>query len=190
MKLYVPAIVLLLSAGAAAAAGIETAVPPPASFAAGFVQTRSLPGFDTPLTSRGNMRYDKQHGFHWEITSPYHYLFEMNGRKAHEELPDGTARDLDADQTPWLAAVERIFVSALSGDRAELQSYFDVAAKPAGAGQTLSLTPKPGPLANAIKRIEVSESAPGQPQALQIFEASGGRMDIRFTPLAAPKTGP
>lgn len=180
---------LVLAAGAAAAAGLDTAAAP-ASFSAGFVQTRSLPGFDSPLTSRGNMRYDKVHGFHWEITAPYHYLFEMNGRQAHEELPDGTARDLDPDQTPWLAAVEHIFISALSGNQSELRSYFDVQAKPAGTGQALTLTPKPGPIANAIKRIEVTESGPGQPQELQIFESSGGHMDIRFSPLATPPTAP
>ncbi len=159
---------------------------PPSSFTADFVQTRSLPGFTAPLVSHGNMGYDKTKGFHWEITAPYHYLFEMDGKQAHEELPDGTKRDLDPDQTPWLAAVEHIFISALSGDRTQLQSYFSVDARPAGAGDQMTLTPKPGPIANAIKTIEVTESAPGRPQHLEIFETSGGHMDIRFTPRTAP----
>ena len=156
---------------------------PPASFAASFVQTREVQGFATPLVSHGNMSYDKARGFHWEITQPYHYLFEMNGKQAHEELPDGTKRDLDPDQTPWLAAVEHIFISALSGDRSQLEAYFSVVQKPAAGGSQLSLTPKPGAIANAIKHIEVTESAPGRPQHLEIFETSGGHMDIRFTPM-------
>jgi hypothetical protein len=177
---------LLLLSCCATAFAAEPA--PPASFAADFVQTRSLPGFTTPLVSHGNMGYDKAKGFHWEITAPYHYLFEMNGKQAHEELPDGTQRDLDPDQTPWLAAVEHIFISALSGDRTQLQSYFSVDAKPAGAGDQMTLTPKPGPIANAITKIEVTESAPGRPQHLEIFETSGGHMDIRFTPRDAHPT--
>ena len=160
---------------------------PPTDFAASFVQTRSMPNFDTPIVSHGNMSYDKTRGFHWEITQPYHYLFEMNGKQAHEELPDGTQRNLDPEQTPWLAAVEHIFISALSGDRAQLQAYFTVVEKPAPQGRDLTLTPKPGPIAQSIERIEVEESAPGRPQHLQIFETSGGHMDIRFTPLANPK---
>jgi hypothetical protein len=164
---------------------------PPAGFAAKFVQTRTVPGFDTPIVSHGNMRYDKFKGFHWEITQPYHYLFEMNGKQAHEELPDGTQRALDPDQTPWLAAVEHIFISALSGDRSQLQAYFGVAQKPRDRGEDLTLTPKPGPIADAIDRIEVEESAPGRPEHLQIFERSGGHMDIRFTPLPpAPAPAP
>jgi hypothetical protein len=173
--------VLLLSAGTVLAA---TPGLPPSSFSASFVQTREVPGFGTPLVSHGNMSYDKAKGFHWEITQPYHYVFEMNGRQAHEELPDGTKRDLDPEQTPWLAAVEHIFISALSGDRQELESYFSVDAKPAGAGDQMTLAPKAGAIANAIKRIEVTESAPGRPQHLEIFETSGGHMDIRFTPTA------
>jgi hypothetical protein len=164
-------------------ASAATTAAPPASFAADFVQTRSLPGFSTPLVSHGDMGYNAARGFHWEITAPYHYLFEMNGKQAHEELPDGSKHDLDPDQTPWLAAVEHIFISALSGDRAQLQSYFNVVSKPAdGGGDELTLTPKPGAIANAISRIEVTESAPGRPQHLEIFETSGGHMDIRFTP--------
>jgi|SRR6185312_1077036 len=155
---------------------------PPASFSASFVQTREVPGFSTPLVSHGNMSYDKAKGLRWEITQPYHYLFEMDGKQAREELPDGSKRGLDPDQTPWLAAVEHIFVSALSGDRHELESYFSVASRAAGSGDQLTLTPKAGAIAQAIQRIEVTESSPGHPQHLQIFEVSGGHMDIRFTP--------
>jgi Outer membrane lipoprotein carrier protein LolA len=181
MKMRLSLAGLLLAAGAAAAA---TPALPPASFSASFVQTREVQGFATPLVSHGNMSYDKAKGFHWEINQPFHYLFEMNGKQAHEELPDGTQRDLDPDQTPWLAAVEHIFISALSGDRHELESYFSVESKPTGSGNQLTLTPKPGPIGNAIKRIEVTESAPGRPQHLEIFENSGGHLDIRFTPTA------
>lgn len=184
MNLRLFALALMLVSLGARAADVA---PPPASFAAGFVQTRTLPGFDATLTSKGSMSYDKAKGFRWEITSPYHYLFEMSGAKAHEELPDGTSRDLDPDQTPWLAAVQHIFISALSGDRSQLESYFSVA-QGTDAHQ-LVLTPKPGPIANAIRRIEVLESAPGKPERLDLYEASGGKMDIRFTPFtgnAAP----
>ncbi len=180
MKMSISLSILMFTASTVLAA---TPATPPASFSADFVQTRTLPGFTTALVSHGDMGYDAAHGFHWEITQPYHYLFEMNGKQAHEELPDGSQRDLDPDQTPWLAAVEHIFISALSGDRERLQSYFSVASKPApGGGDALTLTPKPGAIANAISRIEVTESAPGRPQHLEIFETSGGHMDIRFTP--------
>jgi hypothetical protein len=181
-----PRLILCSLGLACATASAAEPSAPPASFAADFVQTRTLPGFSTPLVSHGDMGYDATHGFHWEITQPYHYLFEMNGKQAHEELPDGTKRDLDPDQTPWLAAVEHIFISALSGDRAELQRYFSVVSRSAaGGGDELTLAPKPGAIANAITRIEVTESAPGRPQHLEIFETSGGHMEIRFTPAEA-----
>ena len=178
---------LLLATGVAIAA---TPALPPTSFSADFVQTREVQGFSTPLVSHGNMSYDKTQGLHWEITQPYHYLFEMNGKLAHEQLPDGTQRDLDPDQTPWLAAVEHIFISALSGDRAELEAYFSVVQQPATGGEQLTLTPKPGAIAKAIIRIQVLESGPGQPQHLEIFETSGGHMDIRFTSSDATRSTP
>lgn len=148
-----------------------------------FVQTRSLPGFSKPLVSRGILRFDRQHGFLWEITAPYHYTFHMNGDSATETLPDGTVRHLNPDQTPWLAAVEHIFVSALAGDTTDLQRYFTVKITPHGKGRHVQLTPKPGAIAQAIVSIQVTESAPGHPQLLEIRETSGGHMRIRFSPV-------
>jgi len=178
---------LLLGLPAAHAADT---LPPATGFDSTFVQTRSLPGFSAPLVSHGIMRFDKSHGFHWEITAPYHYVFEMNGKLAHEQLPDGSRRDLDPAQTPWLAAVEHIFVSALAGNRADLENYFAVTVTPLSTGQRVTLTPKPGPMANAIVSIDVTESAPGHPQRLEIRETSGGRMDIRFSPATPPVAAP
>jgi hypothetical protein len=157
----------------------------PSDFAASFVQTRTLPGFDQPLVSHGVMRFSAKSGFHWEITRPYHYVFDMDHGQAREVLPDGTKRTLKPDQTPWLKAVERLFVGALSGDRSRLTRSFKVDVKPLEQGRQVTLTPKPGAMAKVIARIVVTETSPGHPRRLVIDEVSGAHMDIRFTPLHA-----
>lgn len=162
-----------------------TAPPAPDHFDSKFVQTRNLPGFSTPLVSHGVMRFDKQHGFYWEITDPYRYVFQMNGAVAQETLPDGSTRHLDPQQTPWLAAVQHIIINALSGDRSDLERYFTVTVTPLPKGERVSLAPKPGPMAEAITSIEVTESAPGHPEDIEIRETSGDHMDIRFSAAAA-----
>lgn len=189
MKFRMPAFAALCLL---AASGVHAATTPriPAAFSARFVETRSLPGFDTPLISHGLLSVDAAHGFRWEITAPYHYVFEMNGGKAREQLPDGSVRELDTEQAPWLAAVEQIFVGALSGNTARLQRYFDVQVQPLAQGQRVTLTPKPGPLSQAIAGIEVVESTPGRPEQIEIRETSGGRLQLRFTPISPPPSAP
>lgn len=155
--------------------------PAPGDFDSKFVQTRKLPGFSTPLVSYGVLRFDRARGFHWEITDPYHYAFDMNGDAASETLPDGTSRKLDPAQTPWLAAVRHIIVTSLSGDREGLARYFDISVTPLAKGERVDLKPKSGPMAEAILAIHVTESAPGHPLEIAIDETSGDRMDIRFT---------
>lgn len=159
--------------------------PAPANFAASFVETRTLPGFDQPLVSHGIMRFSAEAGFRWEITQPYHYVFQMKQGQASEELPDGTMRQLDPDKTPWLAAVQHIFISALSGDHAQLAQYFQIKSQPVadGNGRHVVLIPLSDAMGKVIARIEVTESSPGHPQHLVIDETSGGKMDMRFTPL-------
>lgn len=172
-------ILLLIAAMAANAATPAEASP---GFDASFVQTRTLPGFDQPLVSHGVMRFSASQGFHWEITRPYHYVFDMKHGEAHEELPDGTRRTLKPGNTPWLKAVQRLFVGALSGDEERLERYFKVEIKPLDQGRRVTLVPKPGAMSEVIERIEVTESAPGHPRHLVVDEVSGARMDIRFTP--------
>ncbi len=175
---------LWLSASSVTMAADSTPAPID-HFDSKFVQTRSLPGFSAPLVNHGIMRFDKQHGFYWEITDPYHYVFQMNGAAAQETLPDGSTRHLDPQQTPWLAAVQHIIVSALSGDRSDLLRYFTVTITPLTKGERVNLTPKQGPMAEAIVSILVTESAPGHPEDIEIKETSGDSMDIRFIPAAS-----
>ncbi|HKS93849.1 MAG TPA: outer membrane lipoprotein carrier protein LolA [Gammaproteobacteria bacterium] len=189
MKFRTP---VLAALGLLAAGGVHAVTTPriPAAFSARFVETRTLPGFDTALISHGVLSVDASHGFRWEITAPYHYLFEMHGTQAREQLPDGSVRQLDPEQAPWLAAVEQIFVGALSGNMAQLQRYFEVHVQPLARGRRVTLTPKPGPLSQAIAGIEVVESAPGRPEQIEIRETSGGRLQLRFTPISPPPAAP
>lgn len=160
-----------------------TATTSATGFQANFVETRTLPGFNTPLITHGEVQFNAE-GLRWETTSPYHYLFEMHGKQAWEQLPDGRTRQLDPAQVPWLAAIKQLLSSAFGGNQTELKKYFQVSVTPLANGRRVLLTPKPGALAQAIARIEVTESAPGHPEQLVIHETSGGRLEIRFKPSA------
>lgn len=176
----IPTLLAVLAFAIAPATSAASDVPQ--AFAAKFVQTRTLPGFDKPLVSHGEMRFSADGGFHWQIDKPYRYVFEMHGDAAREELPDGTKRTLQPDQTPWLKAVQQMFVGALSGNQGQLGQYFDVDIKPLADGRHVTLVPRPGAMAKVVKRIEVTETAPGQPRHMVLDEVSGAHMDIRFTP--------
>lgn len=175
-----------------AACGAAVAATPaaPSALKLSFVETRTLPGFTTPLISHGVLSVDAARGFRWEITAPYHYVFEMRGGEAQEQLPDGSVRQLDPEQAPWLAAVEQVFMGAVSGDVVQLQRYFELQIAPLAQGRRITLTPKPGALSQAITQIQVTEAAPGQPRQIDIRETSGGSMQLRFTPIPPPPANP
>ena len=154
-------------------------LPPPAqAFSAAFTETRSLPGFSQPLVSHGTVVFKRANGVRWEVSDPYHYLFTLDDKGMQEHLPDGAVRTIDAEHAPWLVAIQHIFMGALAGDTAALQQYFDVKVTPQTAGRLIDLTPKPGPMAKAIKHISVSGAA--APEDIRIDEIAGGKIDIRF----------
>ncbi len=179
VKLLTTLLALLLTTSA-------LAVPATDGFAADFVQTRTLPGFDEPIISHGHLSFDQASGFRWEITRPYHYLFQMQDGVARETLPDGSQRTLDAADTPWLKVVQQVFVAGLSGDGEELTRYFNVEITPLENGSRVTMVPRSKAMAEAIRRITVIENAAGQPEELALDEASGGHMTIRFMPASTP----
>ncbi len=172
------AVALLLVAAFPAATGAADLSKAPESFRARFIETRTLPGFDQPLVSRGNVTFSRTRGVVWEVTAPYHYVFRLSASGAEEQMPDGSVRHLDAEHAPWLAVVRHIFSGALAGNISELRRYFHVRVTALRAGRRIELTPKSGPMAKAINRIRVTEA--GTPRSLRIDEASGGRIVIRF----------
>lgn len=192
MKLAKIGIVALLLMGLAPAVqALQVSEAAAASqFEARFVQNRSLPGFDEPLTSQGIMRFNPDGDFHWEITQPYRYVFAIVDGVAHEELPDGSRRVLQPDETPWLKIVQRIFVQALSGHPDKLKDYFQVHMEELPNGRKLTLEPTSKAMAEVMQRIVVTEDAPGKPRHLVVTEAGGGVMDIRFLPMDTPAGSP
>src|SRR5690625_2962821 len=81
LKTWMAAVLLACAPLAAVAAA-----PAPDGFAATFVETRTLPGFEQALTSHGVLRFSRDGGFHLEITKPYPYVFDMvdgTGRGNH-----------------------------------------------------------------------------------------------------------
>ena len=162
------------------AAGTVTAAP--GHFDSAFVQTRTIPGFKTPLVSYGVVHVDGVHGFRWQVNSPYHYVFLMQGDKAKELQPDGSVRELKSEDTPWLETVQHVFMAAMAGDQSELRNYFHLKITRLTNGQQISMTPRTSAISAAIESIQLIETTPGQPEQLLIKEKSGGRIDIRFHP--------
>ncbi|MGA9852066.1 MAG: outer membrane lipoprotein carrier protein LolA [Gammaproteobacteria bacterium] len=189
IAIHLLAILLLAYASFACASAADlNLLATPKSFSAKFIETRTLPGFDQPLVSHGQLNFSRGTGVIWEVTSPYHYVFKMDPSGVEEQMPDGSVRHMDPRQEPWLGAVRQIFTSALSGDTSGLERYFDVQVTVLKDSRRIELDPKPGPVAKAIKHISVVEA--GTPQSLRIDEASGGRIEIRFFDTRAVQGAP
>lgn len=161
----------------------NTAPPVPDQIAAHFVQKRTLPDFDQPLISQGEIHFSREKGLKWQVDKPYQYTFSFHGDKAYEILPDGTRKTLSPDKAPWLKTVQKIFLGMLSGDESALEEHFKVDAEGQGSGLQMTLTPKSEAMAQVIKKITVTRLSSGQPRHIVIDETSGARLDIRLTPL-------
>jgi hypothetical protein len=187
---YILRVLLLIVSTTLSMAGITAnKLPtPPEAFSAHFIETRTMPGFNRPLVSRGVVIFDHISGITWKVTSPYHYVFEMGPSGVQEQMPDGSTRHLDAEHTPWLTVVRHIFTSAMTGDTSDLEHYFVVQVTQLKDSRRIELSPKPGPMANAIKHISVIEAS--TPESLHIDEVSGGSIDIRFFETRATAEAP
>lgn len=84
------------------------------SMQADFVQTKYLKMLNEKMVSRGKMYYQKSDKLRWEYTSPYTYIFVLNGVKVLIEK--GKRNDvIDVNQSKVFKEIARIMMNSMVG---------------------------------------------------------------------------
>jgi hypothetical protein len=144
-----------------------------------FVQTRHMQDVARPIIARGRMLVAGRAGVIWEIERPLKSTIVLLEDTTIQIAADGrrTVRRSQDDATA--ARVGRILTALLTGDAKALEQWFDVGVRMAGEERwTISLAPRPGPMAAFLKSMQVSGNE--FVEAVGIEETSGDATQIQF----------
>jgi Outer membrane lipoprotein carrier protein LolA-like len=143
-----------------------------------FEQTRVLHLLRRPLVSQGHFLLVQDRGLFWQQASPFRSSLLLQSDRMVQRVGDGEPVIMRASEQPVPFAISQVFLNLLGGDGAGLERHFDLALIEDADDWSLTLTPKPGPLASAIERVEVGGSR--FVERIEVHTTNGDRTSIRM----------
>lgn len=141
-----------------------------------FVQEKQMAAFKKPLVTRGRMVFVRGQGVIWSIESPLKLTYVLTDERIVEIGEDGSAQTRTAQDVPGMAQVGRIFRALLGAQTDALKDMFAIAPEGTDAAWRLLLTPKPGPLNQYMRQVQLTGSR--QIDKIRIEESSGDATTI------------
>lgn len=119
-----------------------------------FVQTKHLKMLNDKLVSHGKMYYKKSDKLRWEYTTPYHYIFILNGSQVL--LKNEKRNDIvDVNQNKLFKEIARLMMNSVVGK--SLSDSRDFSSKISSSNSELiaTLTPMRKDLKQMFKQISL-----------------------------------
>lgn len=150
------------------------------SMSCSFTQTKYLSMLNDKMVSQGSMYYKQPNKLRWEYTSPYKYIFILNGTKVY--VGNKSRKDvIDTNTNKVFKEVARIMMSTVTGTALSNSSEFsfDVAEK--GTQWQITLIPKKKEMKKMFSKIIMYFNKSNCMIAvINIFEKNGDRTIIKL----------
>ncbi|MCM8614100.1 outer membrane lipoprotein carrier protein LolA [Accumulibacter sp.] len=143
-----------------------------------FIQEKRMAAFRKPLQTRGQLTVARDRGVIWQIDAPLKVAYVLADDRVVEIGEDEVAQVRTARDIPGLAQVGTLF-RALLGARIDiLADLFAVTPEGTLDAWRLTLTPRPGPIAQAIREIRMNGGR--HVEHIRIEETNGDSATLVF----------
>lgn len=138
-----------------------------------FVQTKSLHMLKSKVVSKGVMYYGKPNKLRWEYTSPYHYVFILNGQTVWLKNSKGDNK-IDVAQSKMFKEITRIMMSSVLGTCVSNNRDFKVSLSGHGNVWQAVMIPRRNPMKQMFSSITVYfDMARSMVSAVKMTEKNG-----------------
>lgn len=143
-----------------------------------FAQEKRMAAFKKPLVTRGRLILVRGRGVLWKIEAPLRLTYVLTDDRIVEITEDGSAQTRSAQEVPGLAQVGRVFRALIGAQTSALQDIFALTPEGSLDSWRLLLTPKPGPVGQYMRRIQLAGSR--YVERIRIEETNGDTTVISF----------
>jgi len=153
-----------------------------------FTQTKNLKMLSDKMVSTGKLYYSKPNRLRWEYTSPYRYMFILNGSKV---FTGNSSRKnvIDANTNKVYREVSRIMMNAITGQVLSNTSDFTADIEDTYSTWTVTLMPKKKELKHVFKKLQlIFNKKTNMISAIKIYEKNGDSTDITLSGISTDKT--
>lgn len=163
------------------AAAVRERLQQPEWLRGDFTQSKKVPGFAKPLVSKGEFVLARGRGVIWRTVKPFASELRLTRDEIRATQGGQTSMRLEAAKEPAVRLINGLMFALLNGDLGGLAELFELAGSTQGAAWQLALAPKPGPLQQVLKKVELEGDA--FVRRIQLFEANGDESLIQLAQL-------
>lgn len=145
-----------------------------------FTQTKYLSLLSDKMVSEGKMYYRQPNRLRWEYTSPYQYLFVLNGTKVY--VGNKSRKDvIDTDANKVFKEIARIMMGTVTGTVLSGSSDFSVDVADGGTVWRVTLVPSKKEMKRMFSKIVLSFRKNGlMVSEIDIYEKNNDRTNIQL----------
>ena len=119
-----------------------------------FTQTKRMKLLKKEMSSKGVMYFKKDNKLRWQYTSPYDYIFILNGDKVRLKSAKST-KDIDVQKNKMFRQITGIILNSITGGGLKKTSDFQVELYKSDKGYFAKLYPKKKELKQIYQTIEI-----------------------------------
>ncbi len=159
---------------------INSAASAMKSMTCSFSQTKYLSLLSDKMVSEGKMYYRQPNRLRWEYTSPYQYLFVLNGTKVY--VGNKSRKDvIDTDANKVFKEIARIMMGTVTGTVLSGSSDFSVDVADGGTVWRVTLVPSKKEMKRMFSKIVLSFRKNGlMVSEIDIYEKNNDRTNIQL----------
>lgn len=159
---------------------INSAASAMKSMTCSFTQTKYLSLLSDKMVSEGKMYYRQPNRLRWEYTSPYQYLFVLNGTKVY--VGNKSRKDvIDTDANKVFKEIARIMMGTVTGTVLSGTSDFSVDVADGGTVWRVTLVPSKKEMKRMFSKIVLSFRKNGlMVSEIDIYEKNNDRTNIQL----------
>lgn len=118
-----------------------------------FVQTKHLRILGKDMVSKGKMYLKGGQSLRWEYTTPYTYIFVINGGKVMMKDSNNKTSTIDVNSSKMFKNITQIMMSSMTGECLSNAKEFKVTMKKSNTEWIAQLVPQQKTLANMFSLI-------------------------------------
>jgi outer membrane lipoprotein-sorting protein len=124
------------------------------TIACSFTQVKSLRFLNDKMTSQGRMYYDGSGKLRWEYTSPYQYVFILNGQNVHIKSAK-SSHTIDIRQSRLFQGIAQLMMNSVTGKSLSSSGDFTCVMYVQGGEWIADLTPKKKEVKKMFKSVRL-----------------------------------
>jgi outer membrane lipoprotein carrier protein len=151
------------------------------SFQCSFIQKKNISILSESVNSKGRLLYKDGNKLCWEYSSPYYYLFALNGDKVYIKN-EKTTSQFDTKSNSLFKEISMLLLNSIRGSGLIDTKKFDVAFQENRSVLKVLLTPKNKTLKSLLNNISLYfDKSTFLVQQIDMIEPSGDETIISFS---------